>query len=535
VIDPRPYQRAAHDETWSRWDDGRQRLAVIHPTGTGKTITGGLIARTARDRGLPPSLFLVGNLFLLEQWSGAMDACGLSWAVEQGSQRARDATYFGRPPDCVLAMWQSMQGDRLASWPADAFGQVVVDEGHHWFSPSHQAIDRHFTAPRRLVLTATPDRVDGGDIRAHFEIAHEYPVREAIRDRWIKKVSIEKLPCDVDLRAIRTVRRADGSEDLDPKELSRLLAPHLNVLCNAAVDRLGDRPAICFTPDVLCATAAADAFRKLGVAAEWVSGDRPDKERVIREYRAGEFQVLCNAELTKEGFDAPRCSAIILFRMTKSRALLSQMIGRGFRLNGLYDDCLVLDPGCIFGKLKPVHPAEVLCPDASAAVLARAIELIDSGEEADPEEAEKLARQQIDDEARAAAEAAAIRQELSVSVQRKQVSYRVIAYDPFPLLDPGSIGLCRGRGPRTERDKAPSAWQRETLQGEFGFGSVDTLSQPDAGRLIGELRVRQMRGQASWDQVAYLVEAGMPPAEAKGLSAREAERRIDGLEGRQRA
>jgi superfamily II DNA or RNA helicase len=41
--------------------------------------------------------------------------------------------------------------------------------------------------------------------------------------------------------------------------------------------------------------------------------------------------VLCNCQVAQEGFDAPMCSAVIMARPTKSRALFLQMAGRGLR------------------------------------------------------------------------------------------------------------------------------------------------------------------------------------------------------------
>ena len=64
-------------------------------------------------------------------------------------------------------------------------------------------------------------------------------------------------------------------------------------------------------------------------------GDTPtyDRQRYIRWFldETDDTRVLCNYGVLTAGFDAPRTSAVVIARPTKSLVLYSQMVGRALR------------------------------------------------------------------------------------------------------------------------------------------------------------------------------------------------------------
>jgi hypothetical protein len=76
-----------------------------------------------------------------------------------------------------------------------------------------------------------------------------------------------------------------------------------------------------------------------------VHGETPKEERreALRQYTAGEIHVLCNAMLFTEGTDLPLTSCILHAKPTKSSTLYIQMSGRGLRLYGGKENCLLID------------------------------------------------------------------------------------------------------------------------------------------------------------------------------------------------
>src|SRR5439155_23738254 len=98
------------------------------------------------------------------------------------------------------------------------------------------------------------------------------------------------------------------------------------------------------------AVALADAFRRVGVAAEHVDAGTPAdvRQATFARFAAGETQVLTNCFLAAYGFDLPVLSSVVLARPTRSLMLFLQMLGRGLRISPDKRDCLVLDhAGCV--------------------------------------------------------------------------------------------------------------------------------------------------------------------------------------------
>lgn len=138
----------------------RQQALLVMATGLGKTITAGHAAHAfCGERGR--ILFLVHNNGILRQ--APKDFCrffpGRTTTFINGEEK-------GLRGNIVFATFQSLSR-MLDHVRSNAFNLVVVDEGHHAEADEWAPVVEHFSAPR-LCLTATPDRLDGKDIRRLF-------------------------------------------------------------------------------------------------------------------------------------------------------------------------------------------------------------------------------------------------------------------------------------------------------------------------------------------------------------------------------
>ena len=94
-----------------------------------------------------------------------------------------------------------------------------------------------------------------------------------------------------------------------------------------------DKSAICYCVNVRHSKKVTKSFLEAGIKAAHVDGETPKAERelLVEDFRQGKIKVLCNAELFSEGFDVPRCQAVILARPTKSLTLYIQQALRPLR------------------------------------------------------------------------------------------------------------------------------------------------------------------------------------------------------------
>jgi len=105
--------------------------------------------------------------------------------------------------------------------------------------------------------------------------------------------------------------------------------------------------AVCFAPDIECATDISRRFNECGVKSEVVTGETPADLRasILDRFARREIMVLCNVDLFGEGYDCPALEAVIDTAPTASMAKYRQRVGRMLRPSpgkeyGIYLDCV---------------------------------------------------------------------------------------------------------------------------------------------------------------------------------------------------
>jgi superfamily II DNA or RNA helicase len=145
---PFPYQR----EALGAWEAQQSRGVVVLPTGSGKTF----VATLAMDSRRRSTLVVVPTLDLLHQWYDVLLAAfPHPVGIVGGGYYEPSAITVTTYDSAYLHM--ARLGNR--------FGLVVFDECHHLPSESYAQAARCCLAPFRLGLSATPERVDGGEQR----------------------------------------------------------------------------------------------------------------------------------------------------------------------------------------------------------------------------------------------------------------------------------------------------------------------------------------------------------------------------------
>lgn len=332
----RGYQKDAIDAVRNEYLKGIRSTLLVMATGLGKTVSFGMVARMVAEKG-GRTLVLAHRGELIEQAAETLTRIGLDPGIEKANSFAR-AIY---EPNVVVATVQTMQRERLQTWPRDFFKLVIVDECHHSTAKSYRNILDHFSSARVLGVTATAERVDDDALGDVFEsVAYEYTLWEAMTapapGPYLSRLRFVQCDVGIDLRDIRTT-----AGDLNAADLEEAIRPHIETLANAIKQEIGDRKTLIFTPDVGSAMAMASALNgELGIRSRWVSGESPDRKAIIDGFKRGDFQALANCSLLLEGFDCPSVSAIALCRPTKSRPLYTQIVGRGTRLCNGKENCI---------------------------------------------------------------------------------------------------------------------------------------------------------------------------------------------------
>jgi len=105
------------------------------------------------------------------------------------------------------------------------------------------------------------------------------------------------------------------------------------------------RGGIVFSPSIAHAREFAGMLRAYGFRAEEISSDDEPRQRDLKlsRFRAGEYQLMTTVDLFNEGVDLPDVDLIVFMRVTHSRRIFVQQLGRGLRLSKGKDRVIVLD------------------------------------------------------------------------------------------------------------------------------------------------------------------------------------------------
>lgn len=297
-------------------------------TGAGKTPIAGQIAKRLADEG-KRTLFVCNRRVLgIQSLEELSRVTGYSWELEQAENRA---DRYGRNP--VVALVQTMQGDRLKSWPADSFDQIIGDEFHRLMGKEYRKVFEHFSKAKILALTATPDGAKGyGSFITHT--AYKMDLIDAIDRAWAVPFTFRYFTAGVDLDSIDWRRTKEGG-DFDLGQLDENIAGISAEIRKAAFELCGDLRTLVKCPGVKSVISTTDAINEIKPgAARMIYGDMDDREKVenIRDHKAGRFQFLVNCAMLGEGYDDKYVQCLLNARPTTKRHDAIQWWGRVSRL-----------------------------------------------------------------------------------------------------------------------------------------------------------------------------------------------------------
>ena len=511
VMELRPYQQEAHDAILDKWQSGADRLLLVLPTGTGKTI---VFSAVTRDRVLQGSrvLILAHRGELLEQAADKLvKATNLGSALEKAGSSSL-GSWFRVTVGSVQTM---MRENRLKQFPADYFGTIIVDEAHHCISDSYQKVLQHFPGAKVLGVTATPDRGDMRDLGSYFDqIAYEYTLPEAIHQGYLCPIKALTIPLSIDISKVGI-----SAGDFKVGEIGTALDPYLEQIATEMETYCKGKKTVVFLPLVKTSQKFRDILTDHGFSAAEVNGNSEDRAEVLQDFDAGKYQVLCNSMLLTEGWDCPSVDCIIILRPTKVRSLYSQMVGRGTRLYPGKDHLLLLDFLWLTERHDLCHPASLICEDPEVAQKMTENMAEDPGAEFDIEAAEVQASQDVQRD----------REEALAKLLAEQRRKKAKLVDPLQYeMSIHDLDLINYVPPFGKDMQEPTDVQKNILE-KLQINPEGVDSSGKAQMLIDKITQRQMASMATPRQIRQLENRGF---ENVGTwSFEQARRLIDRIAG----
>jgi superfamily II DNA or RNA helicase len=345
TLAPRPYQAEAIASLGRDLDQRGSALLVL-ATGLGKTVVGGEVIRQELEEHPGAQVLVVAHLTeLVAQLERAM------WRHLSKSVRTQVLTGDERPTELPGVTFATVESALRAAREGYRPRLVMVDETHHVGEENNfQQLLDELSESRQFGVTATPWRGDKFDITQRFgEPSFQMGIAEGMSAGYLAQVDYRLYVDDVDWDVVA----AASEREYSIKELNEAL--FLPQRDEAIIERLADvynatpEPrTIVFCQTIEHAERFAEALRRANPA--WRDSrclhsklSRPERLAALADFRLGRVPIITVRDIFNEGVDVPDVNIICFLRVTHSRRIFVQQLGRGLRLAPNKERVTVLD------------------------------------------------------------------------------------------------------------------------------------------------------------------------------------------------
>jgi len=341
----RPYQLEAAERIQQDLEDTNRALLVL-ATGLGKTVVGGEVIRRHLESHPDARILVVAHMKeLVEQLEKAL------WRHLDKSVPTQVLTGDTRPTSfegVTVATIDSVLGLVRTDWRPSL---IMIDETHHVGETGMfaQLLDECQDA-RQFGVTATPWRGDKFDITSRFgQPSYSLGIAEGMADGYLAQVDYRMYVDNLDWDFVRHA----SEHGYSIKELNKAL--FLPQRDEEIVDEfrqawreIRDPRAIVFCQTIehaeRMATLLAGADQSWRRASYLHSGlSRQQRQILLNAFRLGRVPIITCVDVFNEGVDVPDVNLIAFLRVTHSRRIFVQQLGRGLRLREGKESLKVLD------------------------------------------------------------------------------------------------------------------------------------------------------------------------------------------------
>jgi len=341
----RPYQEEALDRVDLARSQGRDKGLVVMATGLGKTrVAGEVILREILNERGTHVLVLAHTIPLVHQLEASM------WEVLNKNTSTHlwaGGEYPAYAGGITFATMQSMIEGGKKEDLRGRFSLVVVDEAHHAPADGYRQLLELLQPSFMLGLTATPWRLDERLLADMFgPPVFTMSIVEGMQQGYLADVDYRMLVDDIDWEEVRRL----SQQRLTVSELNRkLFLPERDESIVAKliehIDSISRPRCLVFCRTIEHATTIYHLLRAGGIPCGLIHSrlEGMERDRILREFRAGQNPILISVDMLNEGIDVPDVNLVAFLRVTHSRRIFVQQLGRGLRVSAGKSAVKVLD------------------------------------------------------------------------------------------------------------------------------------------------------------------------------------------------
>lgn len=304
-----------------------RRVLLQSPTGSGKTVMALFIIKSAIEKG-NTCFFICHRRELINQTAGTFKKNGLDFGVIAAGHKKQ---YDKKIQICSIDTLKN----RLDEVPLPNL--CIWDECQHIAANGWSKTQNHFDKSYHIGLSATPSRLSGEGLDAHFDdIVLGPPVRWLIDNDFLAEYRLFSIP-GVDMSGAHTRMGeyvvADAEQAMDKPAITGDIVKHWQKYAS-------DKLTIGFAPSLKLSKKFAAAFNSAGIPAAHLDGTTSKEVRfeTLQQFALGNIRVVFNQGLFGEGFDISANSGmdvtigcVIDAAPTQAVGMWLQRCGRGLR------------------------------------------------------------------------------------------------------------------------------------------------------------------------------------------------------------
>ncbi len=365
------YQRKAYEEIVNYLDNDDGRRCILHmPTGSGKTITAMRVISTFFSRTKP--VLIIWLAYSEELCEQAIDEFKQTW-INAGDRNIRIFRFFRNHSTNLIKytdvdkdglivaslgkIFQKSKRDELfLSKLADRVDLVIMDEAHQAIAPTYleileQLTEKRFNKIPLLGLSATPGRTSiskSDELSSFFNCnkvsltisGYKNPIKYLIKKGYLSKPKITPIRSDIKLTDDDLIKIFNSPTDIPDTILDKIgkdISRTIRVIgqIKDLINSEKHKRIIVFGASVKNSRDISIILTYLKHKSFHIDADTDPitKSQLINEYKSetDDVIIMCNVGVFTTGFDAPKTSAVVIARPTKSLVLYSQMVGRAMR------------------------------------------------------------------------------------------------------------------------------------------------------------------------------------------------------------
>ena len=313
-----------------REENNNYKNLVVAATGTGKTVISAFdYLDFCRQHPNSKILFTAHREEMLRQSLNTYRSVlgdanfGALWV---GSYSPQDESEYDHL-FVSISMLNARFDDFFSKLGANYYDYIVIDEAHHSQADSYRKLFNHFTPQILLGLTATPERMDGKDLRPDFggRISTEIRLPQALQAGLLTPFQYLCITDNVDLSA----EELWSGQKYNTDKLDHVLcnAERVDNIVKALHRYLADEykcRALCFCVNKHHADYMAEHLNRYGFNARSLTSDTPVEERkqLAKQLRDGSIHYLCVVDIFNEGVDIPEIDTVLFLQTGASHALI---------------------------------------------------------------------------------------------------------------------------------------------------------------------------------------------------------------------